>query len=195
MRADRVEAAVEPQQRPSVPTINEIGIVRTPLAPARTRQTRAEACPARAAGHTSCDRTRRSPPCQQQPAFAAGWITGKPCACGDSVLRAFTIALCMPSATSCVNSTFTSSKLGKFVSTLAHRIARFPAAGQVAVKERVNAIALAPADEFRRDSGLFGQGVRQPEAQRVIAAALKRGFQTRDPEMDLARLLGDLVFA
>jgi hypothetical protein len=30
-------------------------------------------------------------------------------------------------------------------------IARFPAAAQALVKQRVNAIALAPADEFRRD--------------------------------------------
>jgi enoyl-CoA hydratase/carnithine racemase len=51
-----------------------------------------------------------------------------------------------------INRALPADELGKFVSTLAHRIARFPAAGQVAVKERVNAIALAPADEFRRDS-------------------------------------------
>jgi enoyl-CoA hydratase/carnithine racemase len=91
-----------------------------------------------------------------------------------------------------INRALPADGLAEFVSTLAHRIAGFPAAGQVAVKERVNAIALAPADEFRRDSELFGQAVREPEAQRVIAAALKSGFQTRDPEMDLARLLGDL---
>ncbi len=52
-----------------------------------------------------------------------------------------------------------------FVSALAHRIARFPSAGHAAVKERVNAIALAPVDDFRRDSDLFGEGVRTPEAQ------------------------------
>jgi enoyl-CoA hydratase/carnithine racemase len=91
-----------------------------------------------------------------------------------------------------INRALPADELGEFVSTLAHRIAGFPAAGQVAIKERVNANALAPAEEFRRDSDLFGQGVREPEAQRVIAAALKHGFQTRDPEMDLARLLGDL---
>jgi hypothetical protein len=67
------------------------------------------------------------------------------------------------------------------------------AAGRVAVKDHVNAIALAPAEDFRRDSALFGEGVRNPEAQRRFQAALKRGFQTRDAEMDLARLLGDLA--
>ena len=79
-----------------------------------------------------------------------------------------------------------------FVGSLAHRIARFPAAGHVVVKERVNAIALAPIEDFRRDSDLFGEGVRNPEAQNRIKAAIKRGFQTRDAEMDLARMLGDL---
>ena len=32
-----------------------------------------------------------------------------------------------------------------------------------------------------------------PEAQSRIQAAVKRGFQTRDGEMALARLLGDLA--
>ena len=82
--------------------------------------------------------------------------------------------------------------LDDFVRSLAHRIASFPAAGHVAVKDRVNAIALAPAEDFRRDSDLFGDGVRNPEAQSQIRAAIKRGFQTRDAEMALARMLGDL---
>ena len=42
---------------------------------------------------------------QQQPAFGGGWMTGSPFASGCSVLRALTIAPCMPSATSWVNST------------------------------------------------------------------------------------------
>jgi len=63
----------------------------------------------------------------------------------------------------------------------------------VAVKERVNAIALAPSEDFRRDSDLFGEGVRKREAQSRLQAALKRGFQTRDAEMDLGQLLGDLA--
>ena len=79
------------------------------------------------------------------------------------------------------------------VSSLAHRIARFPAAGQMVVKDRVNAIALAPVEDFRRDSGLFGEEVRTPDAQRLIAAALKQGFQTRDAELDLAQMLGEFT--
>jgi hypothetical protein len=43
------------------------------------------------------------------------------------------------------------------------------------------------------DSDLFGEGVREPEAQRLIAAALTHGFQTREAEMDLGQMLGDLT--
>ena len=90
-----------------------------------------------------------------------------------------------------INRALPASALGEFVHKLAHRIASFPAAGHVAVKERVNALALAPATDFRRDSDLFGEGVRDPEAQRRIAAAMKLGFQTREAELTLAQLLGE----
>jgi enoyl-CoA hydratase/carnithine racemase len=92
-----------------------------------------------------------------------------------------------------INRALPANALNDFVRSLAHRIARFPASGLVAVKDRVNAIALAPVEDFRRDSDLFGEGVRKPEAQSRLQAALKRGFQTRDAEMDLGRLLGDLT--
>ena len=92
-----------------------------------------------------------------------------------------------------INRASPASALGDFVRSLAHRIAGFLAAGHVAVKDRVNAIALAPAEDFRRDSDLFGEGVRNPEAQSRIRAAMKRGFQTRDAEMALARMVDDLA--
>jgi enoyl-CoA hydratase/carnithine racemase len=74
-----------------------------------------------------------------------------------------------------INRALPADALADFVSSLAHRIARFPAAGQVVVKERVNAIALAPVEEFRRDSDLFGKEVRDPDAQRLIAARAEAG--------------------
>jgi enoyl-CoA hydratase/carnithine racemase len=92
-----------------------------------------------------------------------------------------------------INRALPAKALDDFVKSLARRIAGFPAAGQLAVKERVNAIALAPTDDFRRDSDLFGEGVRNHEAQKLIQAAIKRGFQTRDAEMDLGKLLGNLA--
>jgi enoyl-CoA hydratase/carnithine racemase len=91
-----------------------------------------------------------------------------------------------------INRALPADELDGFVKSLAHRIARFPAVGQVAVKDRVNAIALAPIDDFRRDSDLFAEEVVTPEAQSRLGAALKSGFQTRSAEIDLARLLGDL---
>ena len=61
------------------------------------------------------------------------------------------------------------------------------------VKDRVNAIALAPAEDFRRDSDLFVETVSQPEAQGLLGAALRSGFQTRDAEIDLASMLAELA--
>ena len=90
-----------------------------------------------------------------------------------------------------INRALPAKELDDFVKSLAHRIAGSPAAGHAAVKERVNAIALAPADDFRRDSDLFGEGVRNPETQSRIQAAMKSGFQTREAEMSLGRVLGN----
>jgi enoyl-CoA hydratase/carnithine racemase len=92
-----------------------------------------------------------------------------------------------------INRALPADALGEFVRSLAHRIAGFPAAGHAAVKDRVNAIALAPVEDFRRDSDLFGEGVRAPDAQRLIATAMKRGFQTPDAELDLSHMLADLT--
>jgi enoyl-CoA hydratase/carnithine racemase len=92
-----------------------------------------------------------------------------------------------------INRALPGPTLDHFVKSLARRIAGFPAAGQVAAKNRVNAITRAPAEDFRRDSDLFGEGVRAPEAQSQMQAAMKRGFQTRDAELALARMLGELA--
>jgi enoyl-CoA hydratase/carnithine racemase len=91
-----------------------------------------------------------------------------------------------------INRALPADALDDFVDSLAHRIAQFPTAGLVALKERVNAIALAPVEDFRRDSDLFGEGAQKPEAQSRFQAAFKRGFQTRDAEMDLGRMVGEL---
>jgi enoyl-CoA hydratase/carnithine racemase len=91
-----------------------------------------------------------------------------------------------------INRALPADELGAFVSSLAQRIAGFPAAAHAVVKERVNAIALAPVEDFRRDSDLFAEGVRAPEAQRRIAAAMEHGLQTREAELALPDLLGRL---
>jgi enoyl-CoA hydratase/carnithine racemase len=91
-----------------------------------------------------------------------------------------------------INRALPAEAIEDFVRSLAHRVAGFPAGALAAVKERVNAIALAPVEDFRHDSDLFGEGARTPEGQSRFAGALQRGFQTRDAEMDLARWLVDL---
>ncbi len=91
-----------------------------------------------------------------------------------------------------INRALPANELGDFVRSLAQRIASFPAAGRLVVKERVNAIALPSVEDIRRDSDLFLEGVRSPEFQDQMQAAMKHGFQTRDAEMNLAGLLGEL---
>jgi enoyl-CoA hydratase/carnithine racemase len=91
-----------------------------------------------------------------------------------------------------VNRALPFAELDGFVSALAYRLAGFPPEGLASIKARVNDIALAPADEFRRDSATFLENVRTPASKDRVGAALKRGFQTREGEMDLPAMLGDL---
>ena len=91
-----------------------------------------------------------------------------------------------------INRALPAEELDGFVRALAHRIAGFPAAGHDSVKQRVNEISLAPLEDFRRDSDLFGETVGTDETQRLIQAAMKHGLQTRAAEMDLGAILGAL---
>jgi enoyl-CoA hydratase/carnithine racemase len=91
-----------------------------------------------------------------------------------------------------INRALPADEIDEFVSSLAHRIAKFPAAGHVVVKERVNAIALPTVEDIRRDSDLFLEGTRTNEFQELTKAAMKRGFQTREAEMNLARMVGEI---
>jgi enoyl-CoA hydratase/carnithine racemase len=92
-----------------------------------------------------------------------------------------------------INRALPADELGDFVTALAYRIAGFPAAGHAVVKDRVNAVALAPAEDLHRDSDLFVEGLRDTESQSRIQAAMKRGFQTRDAELALGRMVGELA--
>ena len=92
-----------------------------------------------------------------------------------------------------INRALPSASLGEFVRSLAHRIARFPAASRAVLKDRVNAISLAPTDDFRRDSDLFLECARDPETQRRNRIAMTRGFQTHDGEIALGLMVGNLA--
>jgi enoyl-CoA hydratase/carnithine racemase len=91
-----------------------------------------------------------------------------------------------------INRALPASELGNFVRTMAHRIARFPAAGQAMVKERINSIQLASVIDFRRDSDLFAEGMSTAEAQAQMGVAMRRGFQTRAAELSLGEMVGEL---
>ena len=91
-----------------------------------------------------------------------------------------------------INRALPARTLGEFVTALAHRIGRFPAAAQVVLKDRVNAIALAAAEDFRRDSDLFVECSRNPHAQSRMQAAMTHGLQTRDAELALGGMVGAL---
>jgi enoyl-CoA hydratase/carnithine racemase len=92
-----------------------------------------------------------------------------------------------------INRALPAAELGDFVHRIAHRIAGFPAAGQIAAKDRVNAIALAPLEDFRHDSDEFGRSAATPQVQRLIATAMQLGMQTRQAELDLPALLDQLA--
>ena len=91
-----------------------------------------------------------------------------------------------------INRALPAAELDSFVRALAHRIASFPATGHAVVKERVNAITLPPVAEIRHDSDLFLEGTRTDEFQQLTRAALVKGFQTREAEMNLADLLTEM---
>ena len=91
-----------------------------------------------------------------------------------------------------INRALAADEIDDFVSSLAHRITKFPAAGHAVVKERVNAIALPSVEDIRRDSDLFVEGTRTTEFQQLTKTAFEHGFQTREAEMNLGKLVSDI---
>src|SRR5262245_20579240 len=75
-----------------------------------------------------------------------------------------------------INRALPAKELGNFVRLLAHRIAKFPAAGVVTVKERVNAITLASVEDFRRGFRSLRRRRAQPRSRRAIPSRLQARF-------------------
>ena len=94
-----------------------------------------------------------------------------------------------------INRAVPAGDLNDFVQTLARRIGRSPTDGRAAIKDRVNALTLARESDFRRDSDLFGEQVRTPQAQQLIGRALSCGLQTRSGELEFASLLRNVAEA
>jgi enoyl-CoA hydratase/carnithine racemase len=92
-----------------------------------------------------------------------------------------------------INRALPAAELGDFIASLAHRVGGFPPAARAAIKDRIGAVTLAAADDFRRDSDLFLERAGEPAAQTRIETAMKRGFQTHDAELALGRTLGNLT--
>jgi enoyl-CoA hydratase/carnithine racemase len=93
-----------------------------------------------------------------------------------------------------INRALPDEELEPYVTALAHRVARFPQAALLMLKQRVNAITLASEGDYRRDSELFGEGFQEGgEARARTAMLIKRGLQTRsETELNLGRVLGEL---
>ena len=91
-----------------------------------------------------------------------------------------------------VNRAVPAAEIDAFTKRMARRIASFPPLAAAAIKRRVNAIALANEDDFRIDSDMFGEAIREPEVQRRMKLAFQRGFQTRDAELAFGEFVGRL---
>ena len=91
-----------------------------------------------------------------------------------------------------INRALPDAELETFVAELSRRIARFPHQGLMDIKERINAISLAPADDFRKDSELFGKATQFPETKDRYKRILELGLQQYgDTELNLGRVLGE----
>jgi enoyl-CoA hydratase/carnithine racemase len=91
-----------------------------------------------------------------------------------------------------INRALPANELGAFIRSLSQRIAGFPPSGLRAIKDRVNAITLAPTEDFLRDSDLFAEQAHDPETQHRIQAARRAGLQTRHAELEFANILETL---
>ena len=96
-----------------------------------------------------------------------------------------------------INRALPAGDLASFVQPSRTGSQAFPAAGHAAIKDRINAITLAAADDFRRDSDLFAEQVKQPgDAAPDPGGDAARASRPEKRELDLGRMveaLGDVT--
>ena len=92
-----------------------------------------------------------------------------------------------------INRAIDDSKLDAFVDDLAHRIAKFPYKGLMDIKDRINAISLAPVDDYRKDAEMFFQATQTSETKDRFKTISGKGFQSPgETELNLGDALGSL---
>ncbi len=87
-----------------------------------------------------------------------------------------------------LNRALTPDEIGTFVEALAHRIASFPAEALELAKESVNAAELPLAEGLVEEAYLFQRLLRTEAAQRNMRRFLELGGQTREGELEVAKL-------
>jgi len=91
-----------------------------------------------------------------------------------------------------LNRALAAEEIGPYVDALARRIASFPAPAVRLAKASVNSADKPLAEGLADESFLFQELIRTPEAQRNMARFLEIGGQTREGELRVAELGGEL---
>jgi enoyl-CoA hydratase/carnithine racemase len=91
-----------------------------------------------------------------------------------------------------LNRALAAEEIGPYVDALARRIASFPAPAVRLAKASVNSADKPLAEGLADESFLFQELIRTPEAQRNMARFLEIGGQTREGELRVAELSGEL---
>jgi hypothetical protein len=63
----------------------------------------------------------------------------------------------------------------------------------MAARYRARQVLFPASEDFRHNSDQCGASARTPETQRRLQAALSNGFQDREAELALGRLLAELA--
>lgn len=86
----------------------------------------------------------------------------------------------------------TALEMSEFVDALARRIAGFPSTAVAAAKASVLNAELPWEEGLREETHLFDQLMRTPEARAAMTRAMELGAQTRDGEMRMGELAGEI---